>query len=933
MKGIPMPKESFDLYQRFRTRGCVIIMLIFAPLMPAKGFMEEIGFTKANNMQLYAGGDLAALCSTGGDLAAAFANTTVQFVYLVDDIVVNDADWAPFNTPITLWRNTTVSGLYSEAERWPMLDLNFRLNKIRLGPGVTLTFTQVAIRNWRRGIYFQAPGFDLVANSPDSASSGRGGPQPAGLLLLRNVALVQRTCLPESISRNSTSSLPRPPELPGEQSNSRLPQSPSCINSTSAPAMMSCWAAVGLYWDLAMYGYNFNEKLGPERAGYNLWFLNCHYKCETVLSEDCIRRYTPIFCYLKAFPDAVASNGTATVTTATTATGGDNPQSGEDDRSSGGGGGGGGGGGNSSKLLAPLLGGLLGGCAVVALGIGVLFVLWRRNRQLSIRGRYGVSSEPHDGPAKEGLEERSMASEQDAAGIPRPPPPAKAAAAAPSPQPRKLQPPVGATVKRHDAGGNVAGAAADLDSDRGGGDLSGNTGNLAIAAITTAAQAALAGSTETGFAPLCGPDLSSVGASRPFSGVLMVEGTPAPGESGGGGGGEEEGGQRSAAACTNRFWSQTGLKERERSGSLTAIPKLHCTSDELALLPVTPYTPLQPGINLNSQTVGATVKLLPVTLGKGAFGRVVEGMYGGKRVAVKLLNTGLLTGVEEVRTAVTTGEPGAQEPSLHGRGKTAWKALVQEVEVLGRCQHPNIVKLLAASLMPPRVCLVMELMDTSLDRLLHGVEGRMLHLDTVLHIAVQVARALSYLHPTVLHRDLKPANILISQPQSDRPVAKLADFGVSRLQTTVHATKNTEVGTAPYVAPESFDALNPSMTDRAEIYSFGVILWELLTGKRPWQGSSTAQISFAVAVHHDRLPLGDVPEERCPPKVRSLVVACWRRDPARRPAAAEVVKSLVLAQEAMLTASGSPAYSAEGPASSLGLAQSIGPKSADPLPR
>ncbi len=76
----------------------------------------------------------------------------------------------------------------------------------------------------------------------------------------------------------------------------------------------------------------------------------------------------------------------------------------------------------------------------------------------------------------------------------------------------------------------------------------------------------------------------------------------------------------------------------------------------------------------------------------------------------------------------------------------------QEVEVLGRCQHPNIVRLLAACLKPPRLCLVMELMDTSLERVLHARPGELLPLPMVLYIAADIARGLAYLHPTIVHR-------------------------------------------------------------------------------------------------------------------------------------------------------------------------------------
>ncbi|GIL56598.1 hypothetical protein Vafri_11937, partial [Volvox africanus] len=125
------------------------------------------------------------------------------------------------------------------------------------------------------------------------------------------------------------------------------------------------------------------------------------------------------------------------------------------------------------------------------------------------------------------------------------------------------------------------------------------------------------------------------------------------------------------------------------------------------------------------------------------------------------------------------------------------RALLQEVEVLARIRHPNIVRLLAACTRPPHMCLVMELMETSLERLLYGngPGGALMPLEKVLHIGLQVAVGLEYLHPTIMHRDLKPGNLLLSDAASPTPVVKLADFGLSRLQTSVMVTRNVEVGT------------------------------------------------------------------------------------------------------------------------------------------
>ncbi|PNH11634.1 putative serine/threonine-protein kinase [Tetrabaena socialis] len=240
------------------------------------------------------------------------------------------------------------------------------------------------------------------------------------------------------------------------------------------------------------------------------------------------------------------------------------------------------------------------------------------------------------------------------------------------------------------------------------------------------------------------------------------------------------------------------------------------------------------------------VKLLPVVLGKGAFGRVYVGMYRGQRVAVK-------------QVLDLHDDSGSQD------------SFAQELEVLGRCRHPNIVRVLAACLAPPRPCLVMELMDTSLDKLLYS-KPEPLPMELVLCIAIQVACGLEYLHPT----NLKPANVLVNAPWGERPVVKLSDFGLSRLRSTALVTNSPEAGT--------------------------VLLWEMLAGKRPWEGLGIAPIACQVTFMGRRLPVPPTgvlcsQMSRWPLQLCQLVDECWDSDPERRPAAAELAKRLMLVQQ------------------------------------
>ncbi|KAG2488374.1 hypothetical protein HYH03_013063 [Edaphochlamys debaryana] len=275
------------------------------------------------------------------------------------------------------------------------------------------------------------------------------------------------------------------------------------------------------------------------------------------------------------------------------------------------------------------------------------------------------------------------------------------------------------------------------------------------------------------------------------------------------------------------------------------------------------------------------VQLTGRVLGKGAFGSVFEGVFNGQRVAVKQMCT------------VSDG---------HEQSKAY--AFIQELEVMARCEHPNIVRMLAACTGPPKPCLVMELMATSLDKVLYGRgSGSLLPLDLVLHIGMEIAQGLDYLHPTVMHRDLKPANVLLNDPTSDGPVVKLSDFGISRLRHSMLVTQNPEAGTPAYVAPECFDVSVGAITHKVDIYSYGVLMWEMLSGAQPWSGMEPVNIAMQVTMMERRLPMPprDAPgscKQRWPSKLQQVIEECWDKDPFRRPAASELLKRLALVRNA-----------------------------------
>ncbi|PNH10503.1 putative serine/threonine-protein kinase [Tetrabaena socialis] len=126
----------------------------------------------------------------------------------------------------------------------------------------------------------------------------------------------------------------------------------------------------------------------------------------------------------------------------------------------------------------------------------------------------------------------------------------------------------------------------------------------------------------------------------------------------------------------------------------------------------------------------------------------------------------------------------------------------------------------------------------------------------------------------VLHRDLKPANVLINDPWGERPIVKLSCYDVKQYKITY----------------------------QSDIYSYGVMLWEMLAGCRPWEGVGAVGIACQVTLLDKRLevPPGTTPgscPSRWPSQLCQLLNECWDKDPKRRPAAAELVKSLLLLKQ------------------------------------
>ncbi|ONM33340.1 PAS domain-containing protein tyrosine kinase family protein [Zea mays] len=153
------------------------------------------------------------------------------------------------------------------------------------------------------------------------------------------------------------------------------------------------------------------------------------------------------------------------------------------------------------------------------------------------------------------------------------------------------------------------------------------------------------------------------------------------------------------------------------------------------------------------------------------------------------------------------------------------------------------------------------------------------------HMALDIARGMNYLHhssPPIIHRDLKSSNLLVDKNWT----VKVADFGLSRLKRETFLTTKTGKGTPQWMAPEVLR--NEPSDEKSDVYSYGVILWELVTQKIPWENLNSMQVIGAVGFMNQRL---DIPSE-VDPQWRSIILNCWESDPQQRPSFQELLERL-----------------------------------------
>ena len=206
-----------------------------------------------------------------------------------------------------------------------------------------------------------------------------------------------------------------------------------------------------------------------------------------------------------------------------------------------------------------------------------------------------------------------------------------------------------------------------------------------------------------------------------------------------------------------------------------------------------------------------------------------------------------------------------------------------ECAVMEVIRHPNIVMFLGACTKPPHLCIILEYCGKgSLWSILHDMNYK-LSWEFKRKVALDIAKGVLYLHmqkPPILHRDLKSLNILLDHACN----AKLADFGWTRIKGKVMTSK---IGTYQWMAPEVIAGFK--YTEKADVFSFGVILWELATRKPPYYGIDGTEVSRKV-IKEDLRP--KISEKECPKPFLELMNLCWDRNPENRPFFDEAIEKL-----------------------------------------
>lgn len=250
----------------------------------------------------------------------------------------------------------------------------------------------------------------------------------------------------------------------------------------------------------------------------------------------------------------------------------------------------------------------------------------------------------------------------------------------------------------------------------------------------------------------------------------------------------------------------------------------------------------------------------------------------GKYEVVKLLGKGATSAVyqaydpfQDRHVAIKVVLPEALGDIEHGRRYR--KLFVTEASLAGKLSHPHIVSIYDAVAEEGLNYIVMEYVDgTTLER--YARPDALLPVERIVEIAYKCARALEYASKQgVIHRDIKPANILLSG-ESD---IKISDFGAA-LTIAAETTQVSGVGSPAYMSPEQVK--EQPLTHQTDIFSLGVVMYQLLTGRLPFQGANNYSMIYHIIHTDPPRPIELRPD--LPPRIDAIVMRALQKDTAQR---------------------------------------------------